>query len=142
MLRFERREELQELEMLEFGTDPRERDSDRDDLLDGKERDCSLTPTDPDTDDDGLSDGEEVNFDCDNTDGYETDPLEPDTDGDDLPDGIEAMLRTDPKQEDTDGGRLDRLPRSFRETNESPCPRLIRIEPRTSAKRWPCAGPT
>lgn len=81
---------LSDPEELPLGTDPLNKDSDQDGLVDGEEINTYKTnPLKPDSDNDGLDDGQEVIL-------YGTDPLDPDTDGDYLPDGYEGQLGTDP----------------------------------------------
>ncbi|MFW3145981.1 MAG: transglutaminase domain-containing protein [Thermoplasmatota archaeon] len=115
-------------------TDPNDRDTDHDGLLDSYERWASYGykthPRNPDTDGDGLLDGEEVLLGTDgltsdptrnDTDedtlsdleesrglfGYISDPSDPDGDHDSLPDIIELFTsKTDPLDEDTDGDGL------------------------------------
>jgi outer membrane protein OmpA-like peptidoglycan-associated protein len=86
----------------EFGTDPRNPDSDGDGIKDGEEAHRYKTnPKKADTDGDGLKDGEEVYK-------WKTDPLLPDTDNDGLQDGDEVARVTNPLVTDTDGdGLLD-----------------------------------
>lgn len=75
-------------------------DDDEDGLTNIQEEQFGTNPRNPDSDEDGLKDGEEVNR-------YKTDPLKPDTDGDGLTDGDEVMkYRTDPIISDTDGDGL------------------------------------
>lgn len=89
-------------------TDPDDRDTDHDGLLDAREAPFLppySSPTDAnnsDSDGDGLSDGDEVLQ-------YRTDPASVDTDHDGLSDFDELRrLGTDPRLEDTDGdGLLD-----------------------------------
>ncbi len=85
-----------------YGTDPKRPDSDGDGLGDGEEvRRYETSPTMLDTDSDGLSDGEEIRT-------HQTDPLEPDSDGDGLFDGDEVnRFRTDPLEPDSDGTDVD-----------------------------------
>ncbi len=74
----------------DFGTDPFNKDTDADGLIDGDEVNFHKTnPLDWDTDDDTISDGDEVNI-------YGTDPLVADTDGDGFSDGEEVDRNTDP----------------------------------------------
>lgn len=71
-------------------TDPRNMDSDKDNLSDGEE--IKIYGTDPlnrDSDNDNLSDGEEINI-------HNTNATNPDTDGDGYNDGIEVDNNTDP----------------------------------------------
>jgi len=125
-----------------FATDPLNRDTDGDSLPDGLERTLGANPNDlydvgrfRDSDRDGLTDGEEKDgwfvgytdasgtvF-CRNGDDNfivvpnaavppaacvinKSDPLEPDTDHDGLPDTLEMVLRTNPRSRDTDGDSL------------------------------------
>lgn len=86
---------------IELGTDPRNPDTDNDELRDGDEVNTHGTnPLNPDTDADELTDGDEVLR-------RGTDPKNPDTDGDSLRDGEEVRLGTDPKNPDTDGDGLN-----------------------------------
>ena len=106
-----------------LGTDPANRDSDGDGLVDGEEVnfhhsdplrtetdgdglsdnfEVRVAHTDPgkaDTDGDGLSDPDEINT-------FHTDPLNADTDGDGLDDAEEVAAHTDPFKSDTDGDGL------------------------------------
>jgi len=59
------------------------------------EGECGTDPYDRDTDKDGIEDGDEVYV-------YGTDPTSPDTDGDLLSDSVEIALGLDPKSPDTD----------------------------------------
>jgi hypothetical protein len=73
-----------------IGSDPNNRDSDGDGLLDGEEfNDLGTSPTNRDTDGDFLSDWDEINI-------HRTDPTKADTDGDGLTDGQEITNNTDP----------------------------------------------
>jgi len=85
-----------------IGTDPRNPDTDGDNLKDGEEVDQYHTnPLKVDTDDDGLNDYEEVMS-------YNSNPLNPDSDGDDLKDGEEVVRKTNILKSDTDNdGLLD-----------------------------------
>lgn len=102
---------------LTLGTDPRNNDSDNDDLLDGEEdidhdgiykpSEGESNPMKADTDEDGLTDGYEVR--------YGTDPTNEDSDGDCINDGIEdanqngvynAGAETSATTTDTDGDGL------------------------------------
>jgi eukaryotic-like serine/threonine-protein kinase len=75
---------------LEYGTDPKNPDTDGDGLLDGEEvYKYGTNPTMWDTDGDNISDGEEIE--------RGLNPLNPDTDGDGLPDNIDP----DPNQRPT-----------------------------------------
>ncbi len=84
-----------------LGTDPRDSDSDDDNLLDGTE--VNTYGSDPlvaDTDVDGLSDGDEINT-------HGTDPLVADSDADGLSDGDEVNIYlSDPLDADTDGDAM------------------------------------
>ena len=62
----------EEVDPLGPGTDPLNPDTDADDLLDGMEIDIGTDPLNPDTDGDGYSDGDEIYI-------YHTDPLSSDT---------------------------------------------------------------
>jgi outer membrane protein OmpA-like peptidoglycan-associated protein len=108
----------------QFGTDPKNPDTDGDGISDGDEVNVYHTnPLKKDTDGDGLSDYDEIfKYHTDplkvDTDGdglsdydevmkYHTDPLKPDTDGDGLTDGEEVLkYHTDPLKPDTDGDGL------------------------------------
>ena len=84
-----------------LGTDPFNRDTDRDSLADGDEvRKYRTDPRKADTDGDGLTDGEEVLK-------YHTNPLKADTDEDGLKDSSEIrQYRTDPVRADADNDGL------------------------------------
>lgn len=95
------------------GTDPLDKDTDNDTLLDGVETndgtfddlatDTGTNPLVPDTDDDGLPDGVETNdgtFDDINTD-TGTNPLVADTDLDTIPDGYEVTNSLNPLTDDS-----------------------------------------
>ena len=70
-------------------TNPREADSDGDDLNDGKEVNTHGTnPNNADSDSDGLNDGDEI--------AANTEPLDADTDGDEMVDGYEVDNGHDP----------------------------------------------
>jgi hypothetical protein len=72
-------------------------DSDNDGLMDTRENELGTDPKNPDSDSDDLTDGEEVNI-------HETDPLNADSDDDGLRDGDEVVVyRTDPLNADSDG---------------------------------------
>jgi outer membrane protein OmpA-like peptidoglycan-associated protein len=92
---------LTKREEKEFGTDPKNPDTDRDGLKDGDEVHKYMTnPLKFDTDGDGLSDGDEVMK-------YHTNPNTMDSDGDGLSDYDEVMkYKTDPNKSDTDGDGL------------------------------------
>jgi hypothetical protein len=80
------------------GTNPRNKDTDDDAVIDGEEVKLGLNgyitdPLDVDTDDDGLWDGSEVNV-------AKTDPTDNDTDSDNLPDGWEVNYQMDPNDPD------------------------------------------
>jgi len=78
-----------------------EKDTDHDGLSDKREKEYGTDPKNPDTDADSLTDGDEVNK-------YRTDPLKPDTDGDGLKDGIEVnQNKSDPLKADTDADGLN-----------------------------------
>lgn len=81
----------------QFGTDPKNPDSDGDGIKDGDEVNVYHTnPLKKDTDGDGLSDYDEIFK-------YHTDPLKVDTDGDGLSDYDEVMkYNTNPLKADTD----------------------------------------
>jgi len=85
----------------EYGTDPKNPDSDGDGLTDGDEvRKHRTNPLKTDSDGDGLADNNEVSI-------YRTDPLKADTDGDVLNDGVEVtQYKTDPIKADTDSDGL------------------------------------
>ncbi|MFO1020403.1 MAG: hypothetical protein U0903_06870 [Planctomycetales bacterium] len=69
-----------------LGLDPRNADTDRDQLSDYSEyNEIYSDPTKVDTDDDGLDDSLELNF-------YHSSATDADTDGDQIPDNIEAIL--------------------------------------------------
>jgi outer membrane protein OmpA-like peptidoglycan-associated protein len=109
-------------------SDPRDVDSDDDDLDDFTESVVGSNPRDPDSDDGGVTDGTEVIFDGTDpldafddgrgadTDGdglneaeeelYGTDPALADTDGDGIGDGVEVNDGTDPADADTDDDGL------------------------------------
>ncbi len=75
-------------------------DSDSDGLTDIEEAASGTNPFDRDTDGDGLLDGAEVRT-------HKTDPLNRDTDYDGLTDGNEvALYKTNPLVRDTDGGKV------------------------------------
>ena len=85
-----------------FGTDPNDRDSDDDGILDGTEfvntdldNDGLIVPLDPDSDDDGLLDGTEVGTACDDPD---TDPAICVADAD------PGANNTNPQDPDSDAG--------------------------------------
>ena len=82
----------------EFGTNPKDPDSDNDDLTDGIEVQvtCCTSPNDSDTDDDGLRDGIEDSNHNGQVDPGETDPCNIDTDTDGMPDGFETQNNLDP----------------------------------------------
>lgn len=97
-----------------IGTDPKNPDTDGDNLWDGEEVNGEYTqegrqgykayktdPLNPDTDGDGLSDYDE-SFTYD----YKTNPLLPDTDADGLRDNEESSYNTNPLVPDTDGDGL------------------------------------
>jgi len=114
----------------ELGTDPFNKDSDGDQLLDGEEVNLyGSDPLDPDTDDDGLTDYQEIivyktDFNDTDTDDdtigdyeelftYHTNPLKADSDDDELRDDKELGLHlfpvvkfTEPMDPDTDGDGL------------------------------------
>ncbi len=116
-------DDVTDAEEAALGTDPANRDSDGDGLVDGEEvniyhsdpletdtdgdglsddgevRVSHTDPTKTDTDGDGLSDPDEINT-------FHTDPLRADTDGDGLDDGEEVVAHTDPFKPDTDGDGL------------------------------------
>ena len=78
----------------------RGRDRDRDGLTNKEEKEWGTNPRDPDTDDDGLMDGAEV-------DDFGTDPLDPDSDDDGIKDGDELFRGTDPSDRDSDDDGID-----------------------------------
>jgi outer membrane protein OmpA-like peptidoglycan-associated protein len=92
---------LADNEEVKLGTNPREADTDHDNLSDLDElRKYHTNPLVADSDGDGLSDYEEVFS-------YGSNPLQPDTDADGLSDYAEvAQYRTDPLNKDTDGDGL------------------------------------
>ncbi|MBN1191330.1 MAG: hypothetical protein JXA46_16360 [Dehalococcoidales bacterium] len=85
-------------EIITYGTNPCDPDSDDDLLTDGEEISLGTGPLNSDTDGDGILDGEELI--------RGTDPLSADCDGDGLTDGDEAELWTDPLDPDTDDDTL------------------------------------
>ena len=88
-------------EVFTYTTDPLVKDTDRDQLMDGEEViQLKSDPKKLDTDEDQLSDGEEVL-------NRKTDPLKADTDDDGLKDGDEVQRRTDPLNPDTDRDQLN-----------------------------------
>jgi outer membrane protein OmpA-like peptidoglycan-associated protein len=92
---------LSDLAEKEYGTDPKNPDTDNDGLNDGDEvKKYKTDPLKADTDGDGLTDGKEVSI-------YHSDPLKVDTDGDGLNDGIEVtQYKTDPLKADSDNDGL------------------------------------
>jgi len=77
---------LTDKQELALHSDPRDRDTDDDELPDAYEFNAVFTePLQQDTDKDGLSDGLEVGF-------FRTSPLLDDTDGDQIPDSEEIIL--------------------------------------------------
>jgi len=87
-------------------TNPREADSDGDDLNDGKEVNTHGTnPNNADSDSDGLNDGAEI--------AANTEPLDADTDGDEMVDGYEVdnghdpLLAADAAEDADDDGSLN-----------------------------------
>jgi hypothetical protein len=85
-----------------YESDPDDRDTDEDGLMDGTEVDLGTDPTDADSDDDKIQDGTEYGltkpessdtdpseFEADSDPGTVTDPLDDDTDDDGLKDGSE-----------------------------------------------------
>ncbi|MGE6761436.1 Ig-like domain-containing protein [Corallococcus interemptor] len=93
---------LTDVEEAQYGTDPRNPDTDGDGLLDGVEVHSGRTdPLDDDSDDDGVLDGnEDANHDG-ITQDTETDPTLADSDRDGLTDGVELGL-TKPQGTGTD----------------------------------------
>ncbi|WP_308989830.1 LamG-like jellyroll fold domain-containing protein [Roseibacillus persicicus] len=75
-------------------TDPRNPDSDDDDLLDGAEIDAGTDPADPDSDKDGLTDGDELNASIGSA--FLSDPIKRDSDNDGVSDPREIADGTDP----------------------------------------------
>lgn len=89
---------LSNLEEQTRGTDPRDSDSDDDDLLDGEEVNIFGTnPTNSDSDGDTIPDGEETIA---GTDGFKTNPLRADSDGDLISDSEEITNGADPTDSD------------------------------------------
>ena len=83
-----------------IGTDPKNPDSDGDNLIDGEEVNKHYTdPLNQDSDNDNLGDYREVRE-------LETSPIKADTDADGLPDGQEIARKTDPVVADSDNDRL------------------------------------
>ena len=88
-------------ELMIFGTDPNQNDSDNNGVMDGdedfdvdgltnlQELDILTNPLNKDTDGDKLLDGQEIEV-------YNTNPLDKDTDGDYVLDGEEIRISTDP----------------------------------------------
>ncbi len=120
----------------DWGTNPYDRDSDDDGLLDGQEvHDLGTNPTRRDTDGDGLTDGYEVNhkypdsvvdWDQDGEDDYYTDPLDRDTDNGGTWDGPEVssdhtnpLDPTDDLGKDSDGDGLNDFLEDELGTNKS-----------------------
>ena len=117
-------------ELLIYGTDFLNPDTDGDGIPDGLEVSLGTDPLDIDSDGDGLLDGDNITVNSSDPryeewaaagivftdDGglrtffgeqsFGTDPLNADTDGDGLSDGEEALLCTDPLKVDTDGDGL------------------------------------
>lgn len=84
-------------EVVEYGTDPADLDTDDDGLSDCAEQFLlDSSPTLFDTDDDGLSDRRELSL--------GTDPTNPDTDGDGISDGDEVANGTNPLDPTNSGG--------------------------------------
>ena len=90
----------------ETPTNPREADSDGDDLNDGEEVNTHGTnPNNADSDADGLNDGDEI--------AANTEPLDADTDGDEMVDGYEVdnghdpLLAADAAEDADDDGSLN-----------------------------------
>jgi hypothetical protein len=90
----------------ETPTNPREADSDGDDLNDGEEVNTHRTnPNNADSDADGLNDGDEI--------AANTEPLDADTDGDEMVDGYEVdnghdpLLAADAAEDADDDGSLN-----------------------------------
>ena len=90
----------------ETPTNPREADSDGDDLNDGEEVNTHGTnPNNADSDADGLNDGDEI--------AANTEPLDADTDGDEMGDGYEVdnghdpLLAADAAEDADDDGSLN-----------------------------------
>lgn len=76
-------------------------DNDKDELNNGNEIEIGSDPNKKDSDNDGVTDGEEINV-------YFTEPNNSDTDGDTLNDGDEIYLKFSPLLKDTDSnGVLD-----------------------------------
>ena len=84
---------LTNLEEYLHNTDPKNSDTDSDNLTDGDELKIYFTnPTNPDTDSDNLTDGDEIKI-------YGTNATNPDSDGDGYNDGVEIENNTDPLDE-------------------------------------------
>lgn len=90
-------------ELLVYGTDPNDPDTDGDGLANDAELALGLNPLVADTDGDGLSDFDELLL--------STNSLDPDTDGDSMPDGWEVQYGLEPDtynnpEADSDGDAL------------------------------------
>lgn len=86
------------IDEINYNTNPNNPDSDGDTLSDGTEINLGINPNNPDTDADNLNDNEELL--------YNTNPNNPDTDSDALSDSEETQIyQTNPTIADTDGDR-------------------------------------
>jgi hypothetical protein len=94
------------------------KDKDSDGLVDSCEKKLGTDPNQKDTDGDGVMDGDEdVNHNCIYEPNLnETDPQNADTDGDGLSDGFELKYGTDPVNQDTDN---DCLPDGMEDRNHN-----------------------
>jgi hypothetical protein len=102
-------------------TDPRNKDTDSDNLTDGQELLVYNTdPTKKDSDDDGLIDGDEVKI-------YMTNATNPDSDGDGYSDGDEVKNNTDPLNENDYPGAGAKSKKS-KPNNKVLYPSIIAIE--------------
>lgn len=100
-----------------YATDPLNRDTDGDGILDGAEKKLKINPNNPvdgaqfrDADGDGVADFFEVNGFMASINGADvlvtSDPFDPDSDDDRLPDLLEHLLGSNPRNLDTDGDGL------------------------------------
>jgi len=88
-------------------SDPTDKDTDDDGVIDGLEYVNGSNPRNNDTDSDGISDKTELNgFYYDGVNFVKTDPANWDTDGDGLSDGYEREHSTNPADNDTDDDHL------------------------------------
>lgn len=78
------------------------KDTDKDGLSDGREKELGTKAGDPDSDGDGLADGDEADV-------YGSDPLLPDTDGDKFDDGQEVAGSFSPAQNSSQKAGADDL---------------------------------